>query len=937
MQKLFACLFFIFIVHFSRAQHQTNIEATLIADQNMVKVKQDFVFVNETNDTLIKIIINDWNNAFSSNGSQLSKRFSDEFIRNFHLSRNKEKGFTTIISCIDDDNKSIFWQRKEKQLDIIELYLNKGLAPQKTISFTIEYTLKLPHNKFTKHGYDDTGFSIKNGFLEIAATSNNEFVSYSNLNLDDNFTPAKTINLRIKYPKKYSITTDLDVVTEENEEQWLISSFNANLKKDFALYIEENKSFLSYKNEFQDIACNINSNKVNDYQKAIIIDRISRFVKEEIGTYPFKKIVVSQQDYEKNPFYGLNQLPSFLSPFNNEFLFEIKFLKTYLNNYLKNSLQIDIRKDSWLLDAVQIYTLQKYIKEYHPDEKMMGNVSKLKILKGYTLFNLNFNDQFGYYSMLMARKNLDQPIGNAKDSFIKFNEQISGKYKAGLALHYLNSYLGDATVNESIKDFYNLSIQKFLQTEDFKNIITNKTTKNIDWFFENLIYSRNTIDYKITHLEKKKDTFAITIKNKTKSLVPISLYGFKDKKLVSKQWLEPFAKDTVIQFKKSDFDRFSLNEENEIPEFNQRNNYKSITNLPFKNRPLRVNIFRDIENPRRNQLLYVPTVEYNLYNGISLGLRFNNKTLLDKPFIFQINPEFATRVKALTGSFALEYFDFKRKSSNFLTRYSFTGIYSNYAPDARFLRLIPSVQFRFRPSDFRDNQRELLLVRHVFIDREPSVFTVDENTENYSVFNTRYVFNRNELIDFKNFIVDLQLANSFGKIATEVEYRHLFENNRQINFRFYAGKFLYRNTTSDFFSFGLDRPTDYLFDYNLLGRSEETGFFSQQFVMAEGGFKAKLPNRFINDWLTTLNTSFNIWNWVEVYGDLGVIKSRGNPAEMVFDSGIRLNLLTDYFEVYFPVYSSNGWEIQNNYSERIRFIITLNPSKLVTLFTRKWF
>jgi hypothetical protein len=31
-----------------------------------------------------------------------------------------------------------------------------------------------------------------------------------------------------------------------------------------------------------------------------------------IGTYPFKKIVVSQIDYERNPFYGLNQLPSFI-------------------------------------------------------------------------------------------------------------------------------------------------------------------------------------------------------------------------------------------------------------------------------------------------------------------------------------------------------------------------------------------------------------------------------------------------------------------------------------------------------------------------------------------------------------------------------------------------------------------------------------------------
>jgi hypothetical protein len=66
-----------------------------------------------------------------------------------------------------------------------------------------------------------------------------------------------------------------------------------------------------------------------------------------------------------------------------------------------------------------------------------------------------------------------------------------------------------------------------------------------------------------------------------------------------------------------------------------------------------------------------------------------------------------------------------------------------------------------------------------------------------------------------------------------------FENNRQLNLRFYAGSFLYNKTASDFFSYAADRPTDYLFDYNYLGRSESTGLYSQQFILAEGGFKSK--------------------------------------------------------------------------------------------------
>jgi hypothetical protein len=55
----------------------------------------------------------------------------------------------------------------------------------------------------------------------------------------------------------------------------------------------------------------------------------------------------------------------------------------------------------------------------------------------------------------------------------------------------------------------------------------------------------------------------------------------------------------------------------------------------------------------------------------------------------------------------------------------------------------------------------------------------------------------------------------------------------------------------NYYSFALDRPTDYLFDYNYYGRSENTGFFcQQQLIIAEGGFKSKqIP--FANQWMTT--------------------------------------------------------------------------------------
>ncbi|MBT8310325.1 MAG: metalloprotease, partial [Flavobacteriaceae bacterium] len=95
---------------------------------------------------------------------------------------------------------------------------------------------------------------------------------------------------------------------------------------------------------------------------------------------------------------------------------------------------------------------------------------------------------------------------------------------------------------------------------------------------------------------------------------------------------------------------------------------------------------------------------------------------------------------------------------------------------------------------------------------------------------------------------------------------------------------------------------------------------------------------FANQWISTINGSTSIWQYIHAYGDIGLVKNKGNNVKVVYDTGIRLSLVQDYFELYFPVYSKLGWEIaQPNYDQKIRFQITLDPQTLLGLFRRKWF
>ncbi len=456
-----------------------------------------------------------------------------------------------------------------------------------------------------------------------------------------------------------------------------------------------------------------------------------------------------------------------------------------------------------------------------------------------------------------------------------------------------------------------------------------------------MVGSRKIIDYRFGTIKEGKDTLTVEIKNVTGTKAPIPLYGTNKSGTVFRYWIDGFEKDTVITLPRMDAQRLVLNHENIVPEYNQRNNYYRLDKFFPNNKPIKFTFFQDLENPAYNQVFYVPYFVYNLYDGFSPGLRFHNKSLLEKPFIYEITPTYSMNTGELIGGFSLMYNQYLRDGEEgpFNIRYTLSGSTFHYTPDASYRKFVPMVQFRFRDPDLRRNKKQTLTLRQVMVQREKSAFVdIEQQNKSYSVFNARYAASDSEITRHYNFYTDAQIASAFGKLSGEFQFRRLFNDNRQVNIRAFAGLFMYRSTQSDFFSFGLDRPTDYLFDYNYYGRSETSGLFSQQFIMAEGGFKSQLDTRYANQWMTTVNASFNVWNWIEIYGDAGLFKNKYDGTKFVYDSGIRLNLVTDYFELYFPMYSSNGFEpTLGNYSQRIRFVVTISPNTLLGLFTRRWF
>jgi hypothetical protein len=925
-------------------QNSIDLAASIDVETKTIEIKQRIIYQNQSNDTLSTIYLNDWNNSYSTKKTPLAQRFTEEFNDKFHFAKSKQRGFTIITAMKDQLGNPLTYSNLKEFPDVVKVELQTPLLPNQSYDISLVYDVVLPDDNFTGYGISpNKDFNLKYWYI-TPTVYNGQWQYFSNKNLDDLYVPKADLTLQVEFPVNYQLISELntlDIKQTQNKQTFFLHGKD---RVNSLLILKKFSDFKFVQTDDFTIYSDLSSEGIPPEEKAIITDKITRFITENLGQYPHERLLITKDGYKKDPLYGLNQLPDFIRPFPDNFQYELKLLKTALNNYLENTLLINPRKDYWLRDGIQIYFLMKYVETYYPDTKLLGTLANFWGIRSFHAADLAYNDQFNLFFMQMARTNRDQALTTSKDSLLKFNANIAGKYKAGIGLRYLDDFVNSSIVETTISEFLKTYQLRITSSSDFESLIKSKTSKDLNWFFTDYIDSRKKIDFKIKDVKKFEDSIQFTIRNKRDNSMPISLFTLNNDSVVSKYWIENIKDDRILTIPRDSIEKLALNYDSTIPEFNLRDNYKSLKGFLFNNKPFQFRLFKDVEDPNYNQIFLMPLVEFNnIYDGLTLGAKFYNKTVLRKRLNYRFSPQYSTKSRSLTGSGSAFYTHYIEDTNLYNVTYGLGAKYNSFAEDSFVTIFTPSISLFFRDdTDFRSDKSKFLNLRYIDISREVGENAIIEDLldPDYSVLNLRYVSSNPGLVNFNKWYYDVQFAKQFGKVAVNYEYRKLSESNRQFNLRLFAGTFLYNKTdpNSDYFSFALDRPTDYLFDYNYLGRSESSGVFSQQIIIAEGGFKSKLETPFANQWMTTANVSTTIWKYIEAYGDMGLVKNKGlNPA-FVYDSGIKLDLVTDYFELYFPIYSNLGWEIgQPNYDQKIRIKFTVDPQALLGLFRRKWY
>ena len=211
IQRIICIALYFFGATFLCAQHTNQVTAKLSGETKIISVQQEFTYRNSSNNTLGILYFNDWAHAYLDKNTGLAKRFAEEFNKSLHLAKRRERGYTEILTVVDDQYRGIRLDRTSEK-DILKMYLNEPLPPGGTLKVFITYNVKLPPNKFTPYGYNNKGgYYLKDWYL-TPAVYDGSWHLYSNKNLEDLYTEVTETTINLICPAGLFIESNLQVL-----------------------------------------------------------------------------------------------------------------------------------------------------------------------------------------------------------------------------------------------------------------------------------------------------------------------------------------------------------------------------------------------------------------------------------------------------------------------------------------------------------------------------------------------------------------------------------------------------------------------------------------------------------------------------------------------------------------------------------------------------
>ncbi len=931
MKKKFPLLL-CFLAHLFVSAQKDSIFIKAYWENNRLNIKQRIVYYNKSTRNLHQIKLINFVSAYKNrNTSLLDRKLEDRKTDLYYAKENQLGKLITLLvngqAYSDDfDKENIF-------IDV------PTLMPNDSAQLNLEYSVQIPDAQFTGYGVSKNDVLLKYFFLvpDYFDTENAQKKHYFNID--------ETINVDTFYAVDFS-SSPMKVSSNLPEKSPKI--FEGKLNKDVEVYLssEENfkiATFLDGKNYLVEFAYPLSEEEKNYLEFYLPLQL--KFIKEKISYLP-EKIFISKKSKLKNDFLGNDDIKFWkfnFKLFTNAENIDLDYISIVSQEVADQIFVADKNKTHWLTNGLKTYLEIQYLEKFYSQHKLLGNLPNYKIfgirpLKYSYISELKLTDRYSLPHQYIMAQNFDQKIDENLRYLSNFNEFAVSKFETGSILNFIAEKMGVHYFDDFLKNYLSNYKNTTIDTKDFLNQMAICSGYSSE-FLEEYIQHKNRINFKLKSFKNIDNNIHIKVSKNTSLNIPFKLETLNESGVKSTYWYDTNNKhDTNTYVIPNDnIKKIIINDQFAFPESNYRDNYLYTKGLFSNSKKIKFKFFSEIPNPEYNEIYVAPKLFWNNYDKFLLGAKFQNKSLIDRPFLYSITPFYSTGTNSLTGSITALY---KIQPAESFFRNINLGVmssYFHYNYNLAYTKLSLSASMLLNKNP-RSQISRSIVTSYNFFQRDLSPQMIAEKDyKKYNIWNAGFIYSESGIIKDKYLFGNLQLMEDYQKISAESYYRWEYAKNKKLSLRFFGGAFINNKTRNNTFDFGISKVSNYAFSYDLLAQSASSGILSQQFVIAEGGFKS-LINKTANQYILSTNLDFHAWKMFNIYADMGVYKNKYEPAEFIWDSGIKLKVIPDFLEIYFPIQSSLGFEPGfKDYKSRIRYTLSLNLNSVIGHFRKGWY
>ncbi|WP_415328854.1 aminopeptidase [Chryseobacterium sp. MMS23-Vi53] len=939
MKRISICLIlFLGVVEVSAQKDSIYIEAKLSSDKKTLNINQEITYYNNSEKDLNTIKLLNWVSAYNRRGTSLVYRKLEDRNTDLHFAKKEELGKLLNLTIKDSDNQEI--NVNDISNENFFLPLHEALKPGEKIKLQLQYQMQLPDKKFTGYGTSDKNVALKYFFIvpDRFDPDNISQRDYHDIEESVSFNTFWTINFDL--PVNYFI--------ESNLQQIQMNSFKG--------YLDSDPEFLISQNEYPSI--NINTEGIHTEVKfgynlkpeekqnlEFYLPLHLKFIKERIGSIP-DRIFISDKFRGKEDFFGNNDITFWkfrFQLFTDAEKVDLDYFGIIAKKILDESIITDKQDNHWFKNGLKSYLEIQYLKKFYADTKLLGTLPETKIfgvkpLKLFHASKVKLVDRYGLAYQYIMSQNLDQKIDEKYTVLSNFNDMAISSFETGTLFNYSADKMGYENFNNLVHDFIAKNTDKQIDPKDFIKELAEKDKRTT--YIADFLEHKNRVNFRLRKFKKEGDSLNIKIQRNTLANIPVKLQTESKDGDKKEYWVETKEgeKATTFSIPALDTYKITLNDDYIFPESKYRDNFLYAKGFFSNTKKIKLKLIKDIPNPEFNEIYVSPRVRFNnTYDKFLIGLNFKNQSFFEQKFLYSFTPTYSTGTGKLTGSGAVAYSFLPAESIIRSLTFGVSGSYFHYDYDLAYRKgsIYSNINFRKNP---RSTVSRGIGVSYNYFERDLSPLMVANNDySKYNLWSVGYGYSDNQSIHEKSLSVSTQWMEDFHKVTAEGFYRWEFAPRQKLSVRLFAGYFVKNDTRNNTFNYGISRVSDYSFSYNLLGQSATGGILSQQFILADGGFKSFIPGS-VNKWITSLNVDTSVWKIFHVYADAGIYDNKNQPTKFIWDSGVKVRVIPDFLEIYFPIQSSLGFEPGfKDYGKRIRYTLILNLNTIINAARRGWY